>query len=46
MKSMILFNLSQGYQTRIGERGQRLSGGQQQRVSIAKADAETTYSYP
>jgi subfamily B ATP-binding cassette protein MsbA len=26
-----------GYQTRIGERGQRLSGGQRQRVTIARA---------
>ena len=26
-----------GYQTRLGERGQRLSGGQRQRISIARA---------
>jgi len=26
-----------GYQTRIGERGQRLSGGQRQRIAIARA---------
>ena len=26
-----------GYQTRIGERGQRLSGGQRQRLAIARA---------
>jgi ATP-binding cassette, subfamily B, bacterial MsbA len=30
-------NLSQGYGTFIGERGQRLSGGQRQRLAIARA---------
>ena len=29
--------LDQGYQTKIGERGQRLSGGQRQRIAIARA---------
>ncbi len=29
--------MDQGYETRIGERGQRLSGGQRQRLAIARA---------
>lgn len=37
-----LYLYTDGYQTRVGERGTRLSGGQKQRVAIARFEANRT----
>ena len=37
LHDFIMTSLAEGYETRVGERGNRLSGGQRQRIGIARA---------